>query len=304
MEAGLKAYGREIAGGVKKLEKQIPDEIIRRDFTDLYRQEAALATEVTPYKFHVSEDIYTSIVLHSDRERRWRSVFHPQIESRMLSPQDLQSWMVQRFKYAGGTLDIAAHDNPVFMPGLSLGQRLMYASTIWGYLACLWNIVFLSAPIVYLFSGVSPVSAYNVDFFAHALPFMFFNELATMVGTWGVPGFKGKANYLAFFPVNLRALWVVMRGEKIKFPTTPKERQTGNFFPHVRWQFAIAVLTALGLVYGAAGLLMGWRDDLFGVIANLFWGLNNIAAMIGMIMAAFWVPDDEEPDAAPAAAAR
>ena len=29
------------------------------------------------------------------------------------------------------------------------------------------------------------------------------------------------------------------------------------------------------------GLLMGWRNDLFGVIANLFWGLNNIAAMIG-----------------------
>ena len=111
MEAGLKAFGREIAGGVKKLERQIPDETIRRDFADLYRQEAALATEVTPYKFHVSEDIYTSIVLHSDRERRWRSVFHPQIESRMLSPQDLQSWMVQRFKYAGGTLDIALRDD-------------------------------------------------------------------------------------------------------------------------------------------------------------------------------------------------
>ena len=44
---------------------------------------------VDPYKFHVSEDIYTSIVLHGDPERRWRSVMHPEVESKMLSPQDL-----------------------------------------------------------------------------------------------------------------------------------------------------------------------------------------------------------------------
>ena len=34
--------------------------------------QVALDTELTPYKFHVSEDIYTSIVLHGDPERRWR----------------------------------------------------------------------------------------------------------------------------------------------------------------------------------------------------------------------------------------
>ena len=41
----------------------------------------------------------------------------------------------------------------------------------------------ISGLLLPLFSGVSPVSAYNLDFFAHALPFMFFNELATMAAT-------------------------------------------------------------------------------------------------------------------------
>jgi cellulose synthase (UDP-forming) len=83
------------------------------------RGQAALDTEFTPYKFHVSEDIYTSIVLHSDPNRQWKSVFHPWVESKMLSPRDLLAWTIQRFKYAGGTLDILFHDNPLFRRGLS-----------------------------------------------------------------------------------------------------------------------------------------------------------------------------------------
>jgi cellulose synthase (UDP-forming) len=31
--------------------------------------QSALEEEFQPYKFHVSEDIYTPIALHSDRER-------------------------------------------------------------------------------------------------------------------------------------------------------------------------------------------------------------------------------------------
>ena len=45
--------------------------------------------------------------------RRWRSVYHPRVLTRMLSPQDLLAWSIQRFKYASGTLDIALHDNPL-----------------------------------------------------------------------------------------------------------------------------------------------------------------------------------------------
>ena len=59
---------------------------------------------INPYKFYVSEDIYTSIVLHSDPEHHWKSVLHPKVELKMLSPQDfIKTWMIQRFKYAGGS---------------------------------------------------------------------------------------------------------------------------------------------------------------------------------------------------------
>lgn len=261
----------------------------------LKRWSAAQNQELTPYKFHVSEDIYTSIVLHRTTSRRWLSVLHPQVESRMLSPQDLLTWTIQRFKYAGGSLDIFFHDNPVTHRGLSLPQRLMYLTTFWAYLGALWNFMFLLAPIIFLITGVAPVEAYTIEFFAHALPFLLFNELAFLVGTWGVSGYKGKVSYLASFPISLRALWAVIRKQQIKFPVTPKLRQEGRFIRLVWPQLAIIGVTLTALGWATLQFLDGSPDFTAGsLIANGFWAAYNIAAMSIMVRAAFWTPPMQE----------
>ncbi len=291
MAAALRTYGQMVDQEVEHFTHDVVDAELKEDLADALRLQSALGTELTPYKFHVSEDIYTSIVLHSDPDRHWKSVMHPQVESKMLSPQDLQTWTIQRFKYAGGTIDISVNDNPLRNEHMSFPRKVLYASTIWSYFGGLWNVVFLTAPIIYLFTGIAPVASYSLDFFKHILPFIISTEIAMMIGTWGLAGFKGKASYLAFFPVNLRAIWTVLKGEQIKFPTTPKDRQEGNFF-HLVWpQFAIIVLTLIGFAIGT------WRytnshdiSTLSGLLTNTFWGLNNIFAMLGLVLAAFWQP--------------
>lgn len=308
MESALKSYGKNIDKAIdevmveiskampkisKALGKKDAELRLKDKIRDIATTQIIHEIEMTPYKFHVSEDIYTSIDLHSDSERHWKSVLHPTVECKMLSPQDLQTWTVQRFKYAGGSLDICLNDNPVFQKGLDWKQRLMYASTFWSYFGGVWNILFLTSPIIFLFTQVSPVSSYSLDFYKHILPFLVLNELATMVGIWGLAGFQSKASYLAFFPVNLRALWTVLRGKQIKFPTTPKDRQEGNFFHLVIPQFAIIVLTASALIYATYGYYHGSFTNLNGLLTNTFWGINNILAMSGLVMAAFWQPDDD-----------
>lgn len=297
MFVALKAYGDAVAKTSGETRSRLARLTRRCDNAQsqaLARWQAAQAEELTPYKFHVSEDIYTSIVLHQDQHRRWKSVLHPQVESKMLSPQDLLTWTIQRFKYAGGSLDIFFHDNPVVAPGMSLGQRLMYLTTFWSYLGAVWNCIFLLAPLVYLFLGVAPVSAYTGDFFSHALPFLIANELAFLAGTWGMSGYKGKVSYLASFPISLRALWAVLRNQQIKFPVTPKERQDGNFL-HLVWpQITIMTLTVLGLAWAT----LAWRLEIGsytpgGLIANGLWGLNNILAMSIMVRAALWQPEHQ-----------
>ncbi len=304
MQAALRSFALAVDREVDKFAQDIPDRQLRADFSDAMRTQVAIEQELTPYKFHVSEDIYTSIVLHNDPDRRWKSVLHPQVESRMLSPQDLLTWMIQRFKYAGGTLDIALRDNPLFKGRMRLPQRLMYLTTFWSYLGCLWNIVFLLAPIIYLFTGIAPLASYSAAFYWHALPFLVLTEIAFMVGTWGVRSWDGKASYLSFFPVNFRALWTVLRGEKIKFHVTPKDRQEGNFL-HLVWpQVAVIVLTLGGLAYAAFRVWgQGRADELPNLVVNAAWGLNNVFAMLPLVRAALWRPQDEESAAAQAQAA-
>lgn len=293
MQAAMQTYADAIDGEIRRVTADITDEEIRKDLSDAMRKELALETEVVPYKFHVSEDIYTSIVLHSYEERRWKSVFHPEVESKMLSPQDLLSWTIQRFKYAGGSLDIFFHDNPIFRKSrMNIAQRVMYFATFYSYLAGAWNVIFLFSPVIYLFTGVSPVNAETTEFAKRFLPFIITTELAFLVGTWGVPGWQGMASYLSFFPINIRALWTVLRGEKIRFPVTPKDRQEGNFLHLVIPQLSVIILTALGLIFAGIMLYLGKTSNYAGFIINCFWGTVNIAAMSGMVAAALWKPDE------------
>ncbi|MCK5726025.1 MAG: glycosyltransferase [Thiotrichaceae bacterium] len=299
MEAALKGYADQIDKQSKQHEKAFAKSMGVKTLNETQqrqiRQKALFENEFTPYKFHVSEDIYTSIVLHSDPDRNWKSVMHPAVESKMLSPQDLLTWTIQRFKYAGGTLDITKNDNPIFRKGMSLPRRLMYAATIWSYLGGIWNAMFLIAPVVYLFTAISPVASFSLDFYVHILPFLILTEIAFMLGGWGLKGYPSKASYLAFFPTNLRALWTVMQGKTISFPVTPKSRQEGNFINLAIPQTVIVILTLVGIAYAGTQLALGTGNyDTNGLILNTFWGLNNILALSSIIFAAFWKPEQDE----------
>lgn len=295
MEAALKAYADQAELDVRAAERQAQtltgeialDPVVARHM----RRSILTETELTPYRFHVSEDIYTSIILHSDGTRRWRSVLHPHVESRMLSPQDLLSWTVQRFKYAGGSLDLLVHDRALLRRGLRWPARLFYAATFYSYLGGLWNAVFMVAPLVYLYSGIAPVSAYSTDFFLHLLPFLILHEVAMVLALWGLSGWRGKAGYLAFFPLNLKAIATVLKGKKIAFPVTPKVRQEGRFTRLIAPQIAVAALTAIGIAWALTALALGLElHTPGGVIANLFWAAANLLALSGIIRAAFWRP--------------
>ena len=293
MEAALRAYADEVDGAVRPFADDVHDPELKSDFEAALTSEAARDIEFTPYKFHVSEDIYTSIVLHSDQSRHWKSVYHPQALSRMLSPQDLLALTIQRFKYAGGTLDIFWNDNPLRRPGLSSWQKLMYGTTIYSYFAPLWAVVFLLSPIVYCFTGIAPVAAYDSAFLTHLVPFLVFNRLAFAAGTWGVNTYRGEQYYLAFFWLNLRAIAHVLRRKPIRFHVTPKTRQAGTFLSLVRPQLVLIALTMAGLAYSGTLLVTGVRSNVTGFLTNLLWSLNNVLLLSVIVVAALRKPTAE-----------
>jgi cellulose synthase (UDP-forming) len=296
MEAALRQWSDQVsaaAGRNTRAARRITGEAaVDSSVTQLLLWQGALDVELTPYKFHVSEDIYTSIALHSDRERGWKSIYHPVVLSKMLSPNDLLSWTIQRFKYAGGTLDILFSDNPLFRKGLTLRQKLMYAATFYSYLSPIWNLVFFISPIIFLFTGIAPISTYSLDFFIHIGPFLILNELSQLVGLWGEQNYKNRSWYLARFAINLKALWTVIRRRKVSFPVTPKDRQEGTYPRLVRWHILIVVVTLIAMAWGAVGFVNGRPGYTLGaMIANVLWGLSNIFSLLPIIRSAFWRPD-------------
>jgi len=293
MSQALKRYVQSADDKSNALAAYVPEADGKKAYQEQLYLEIARRTEVMPYLFHVSEDIYTGIYLHADEKRTWKSVYHPEVLSKMLSPQELLSWSIQRFKYAGGTLDILRTDNPLRKKGLSLGQKWMYGATMFSYLAPLWIVPFLLAPIVFFFTGIAPIAAYDGAFYMHLLPFLIVNRLAVMAATWGVPSLRGEQYYLAFFWQNLTAMWEVLCRQPIKFHVTPKTGQAGNNIGLVWPQLTIIGASILGAAYMGWQVWLGVEQHVPAYLVNLFWTFNNCLALSIIVRAAMLRGEEE-----------
>ncbi|MBO9478210.1 glycosyltransferase [Shimia sp. R11_0] len=250
-------------------------------------QDQLRAVPLEPYKFHVSEDLYTSILLHEESTAGWRSVYHPQVESRMLSPMSLEAWAGQRLKYAGGSFDIALRDNPLWRRGLSWQQKLHYGATFWSYISLLWAPILLLAPMVSLITGVTPVKAYTVDFFVHFLPAVLAGELAMLWGCKGHGLGAGRVLSVAVLPVHMRALYCVLSGQRPGFAPTPKLPMSGagrrHVVPHLLVIAAMSAAAAIGIWRTWSGD-PGFSPPL--LVVNLFWLMCNMILVARLPLAA------------------
>lgn len=274
---------------MEKVPKEESEQVVKR-----YMLNSFLNQDLKPFKFHASEDIYTSMMMHADEER-WESVQHPAVECKMLSPQDLDTAVKQRTRYASGSLDIAFKDNPFFTKGLSFGQRICYFNTIWSYFAPLWIIVFLLAPVVFYFTHTLPVKAYSFDFFKYFLAFQVMNTITVTIGTWGISTKRGEQYYISCFYLMLRSLMSAIRGEKVEFKVTPKEKQGGaNYMQHIWPHVTIIALTLLGIVYNIVLALLGMHPSLSGFVSNTLWSLFNVYNLAVIVRAAYWEEEEVE----------
>lgn len=201
----------------------------------------------------VTEDMATAMRLHG---LGWHSAYHGEILAKGLAPEDLPTMLTQRLRWAQGTMQVFFRENPLLQRSLSIGQRLMYFSTMWSYLSGFAAIVYIAAPVLCLSFGVVPVQAYSFDFFVRLIPFLVFNQALFWVVAAGRPTWRGQQFSLALFPVWIEAVTSafqnVFRGKPLGFRVTPKTRQVST---GPRWDLVRPQLWAIGSLIAALVLI-------------------------------------------------
>jgi cellulose synthase (UDP-forming) len=242
----------------------------------------------------VTEDMATAMRLHA---LGYRSVYHPRVLVEGLAPEDLGTALQQRLRWAQGTIQVMFRENPLFFPGLKPMQRVMYFATMWSYLSGFFALVYLTAPILYLFFGWTPVMAFSDEFFWRLIPFLIINQILFILVAWGLPTWRGQQYSLALFPIWIKAvtsaIGSVYFGRKLGFVVTPKTRQSGVSLQLVRYQLIFVGLLSVAILVGIGRLVFDDDAARIPIAVNMAWALYDILALSVVFTALFYTPTEE-----------
>jgi cellulose synthase (UDP-forming) len=99
----------------------------------------------------ITEDAETAITLH---RKGWKSLYVDHAMIAGLQPETFVSFIQQRGRWATGMMQLLILKNPLRGKGLSLTQRLCYLNSMTFWLFPLVRLVFILAPLAYLFFGL------------------------------------------------------------------------------------------------------------------------------------------------------
>ena len=238
----------------------------------------------------VTEDMATSMRLHG---LGWRSAYHGEVLASGLAPEDLETMIGQRLRWAQGTMQVFFRENPLLQRRLSVGQRLMYFGTMWSYFSGFPALVYVTAPVLCLAFGVIPVTAYSLDFFARFIPFLLLNQLLFWVVAAGRPTWRGAQYSLALFPVWIEAVTSAFKnvflGRPLGFRVTSKVRVEGGRprWDLVRPQLIVMASLVVALIVVVIRILVGQAEGIAPYV-NIVWVIYDLAVFSIIIRAVLY----------------
>jgi len=170
----------------------------------------------------ITEDIHTTIRLH---RRGWRTVYHNEVLARGLAASDAATYQLQRHRWGTGAMQVMRVENPLLVPGLTVAQRIAYASTLLGWFDAWRSLGYLLLPIVVLATGAVPIRADAATFTAFFGVTFILQQLALRVLSRGChrPILSILFELVRMTPNILATLTLVTR-KRVAFAVTPKGR--------------------------------------------------------------------------------
>lgn len=236
----------------------------------------------------VTEDAHTALRLH---RLGYNTAYLGVIQAAGLATESLSAHVGQRIRWARGMAQIFRIDNPLRGKGLRWQQRLCYLNAMMHFFYGFPRIVFLTAPLSYLFFEAHVIQA-SADLIAvYALPHLIQANIANS-------RMQGKYRHTFWAEVYETALaWYVMVPTTLamisprfgQFNVTAKggrvEREYFDWKISLPYVF-IFVLNVIGLLIGI-GRLFWWNSHEFGtVLFNILWTVYNLTILAATLAVA------------------
>jgi cellulose synthase (UDP-forming) len=117
----------------------------------------------------ITEDCETTLELH---RRGYKSVYVGQPMISGLAPETFADFIVQRMRWAQGMTQILLLKRPFLARGLSWRQQLGYMSVMLFWLFPFARLIYIAAPVAFLFFGLAVYNATLVQILAFTVPYL------------------------------------------------------------------------------------------------------------------------------------
>jgi cellulose synthase (UDP-forming) len=227
----------------------------------------------------ITEDIHTSVRLHS---HGWESLFLNETLAYGIAPQTIKAFLLQRIRWAQGTMQLyRSSDSPLWIPGLSLRQRLSYLSSFLAYFESFQKLILILTPVFILMFNVFPMRVEVMDFIFRWIPYFMLIVIANKIGGRGYFRYfqTEKYNILKMI-IFIQSTLIFFRKKPLLFKVTPKSVDNSVYTEErraMRTFMAIFGVITGAILYGFYKIL-GWQIvNLEGeaFLFALFWALYN-----------------------------
>lgn len=233
----------------------------------------------------VTEDAHTALRLH---RRGWRSAYLRFPQAAGLATDSLRAHVNQRIRWARGMVQIFRLDNPLLGPGLSLGQRLCYANAMLHFLAGIPRLVFLTAPLAFLFAHAYVIYAPALAILLYVVPHVAHASLtnARIQGRWRRLFWGEVYETVLSWYIARPTLVALFSPRHGKFNVTDKGgvQARDHFDWHVALPYLVlAVLNLAGIACAVWRYQTGPLDERGTVIVSSLWVVYNLLIVGGAL---------------------
>ena len=237
----------------------------------------------------VTEDAHTALKMH---RRGWTTAYLNVAQAAGLATESLSAHVGQRIRWARGMAQIFRTDNPFLGKGLKIGQRLCYSNAMLHFFYGLPRVVFLTAPLSYLFFQAHIIEASALLIAAYALPHLAHASITNsrIQGPYRHSFWAEVYETVLATYILIPTLLALINPKLGTFNVTAKGGMNNEEYfdrdiakPYV----VLLIVNLVGLLVGAVRFLYWNTHEVDTVVLNIIWTIYN-SIIIGAALAVAW----------------